>query len=108
MRYTTALVLAVLFSAFSCGGSAHAAGGYDIQMKCLESQGPVTTVRVEPGWSQSTGTECVHVSAHNAVGGLVSVVVVRGYPEDCVPVPEPPTPVVISAGVAALLWRRRA
>ena len=109
MGYNGTLVLAILFSIFSCGGSAHAAS-HEIHLECLASQAPIVTrIFVSDGWSPSTGDRCIHVSADNASGEARSTVVDHGYPADCIVVPDAPMRAGIAVGVLALglLTRRR-
>jgi hypothetical protein len=75
----------------------------EIHLQCLAAnEAPVTTLRVEPGYSQTAGTECVHVTGWNAAGVMKSVEVVRGYPADCVPLPELSQSTGLAIGVALL------
>lgn len=82
---------------------------FDLRLQCLPAQAPVvTTLEIREGWSQSTGQACVHVSGRNSNDALVSTVTVKGYPADCVLVPEAPPSVMLAAGlmVLAVIGRR--
>lgn len=75
---------------------------HEIHLRCLADQEPLTVIRVEWGWSPADGL-CVFARAVNRYDEGESVTVDRGYPVDCVPVPEHPSlglGLVLLAGLA--------
>lgn len=81
---------------------------HEIRLKCLDTQDPITAVRVEWGWSRSEGALCIYVSAVNRYAEGESAVVERAYPVDCIPVPEPNVGVGVLALVAIAARSARA
>jgi hypothetical protein len=82
---------------------------WEIRMQCAAADAPrVTTVRLEQGYSTSTGQPCVVATARNNQGDLVSETVTRSYPLDCVAVPEAPLQASVALGLALLALLSRA
>jgi hypothetical protein len=80
----------------------------DIRIKCLPAQEPITTIRLAPGYSQSTASECWVVTGQNTQGTLVSVEAVRPYPADCIALPEHPQAAGLGLGLVLLgVYARR-
>lgn len=79
----------------------------DFRLYCVPEQAPTdTVVHAEPGWSLSINDVCWTVTAQNILGDQSSSIVTLGYPDDCIPAPEP------AGGLGACLlllsfWARR-
>jgi hypothetical protein len=74
----------------------------EVRLKCLPAQEPVTTIRLAPGYSQSTISECWVVTGQNTQGTLVSVEAVKPYPADCIALPEQPQAAGLGLGLVLL------
>lgn len=63
---------------------------------------------IEPGWSPTAGT-CHYATAKHYNSETESVLVERGYPDDCRVAPEPSEGLLLTAGLLLLVYigRRR-
>lgn len=82
--------------------------GFDVRLQCLATQAPVvTTLHVDPGWSQSARAVCQVVTGSNSDGVQVSSLVTLGYPADCIAVSEPPQSAGLCLAFVVLALGRR-